>query len=284
MSGRRALAAFFPVRSPALARVRYLELGKVAASHGTSWPAGMATRSQVMINSLSIDSASDRATVVVYPVHELWLYVGGTGKVRRGQFDLQSGHAWDATMADGPHRLALVHRQGRWLIANDFTPYTFGVVRMMRAGGAPGSVWRAEARRIAARTAHPIPVPPGVRATFERFLTLLNEHRYRATDALFLGGHGYRAKMFVRPFAHWHYALRQISGFDPFSEVSVASYPDVPFVVEASGPTYRNGGYDYAGGGMFGPAMWLAHRTPDGRWLIEGAGTGPPTGAGGPSS
>jgi hypothetical protein len=52
-------------------------------------------------------------------------------------------------------------------------------------------------------------------------------------------------------------------------------------VVEASGPSYETGGYNFAGGGMFGPSMWLAHTTPDGRWLIQGNGTGPPTGAGG---
>jgi hypothetical protein len=51
-------------------------------------------------------------------------------------------------------------------------------------------------------------------------------------------------------------------------------------VVEASGPTYENGGYNFAGGGMFGPSMWIARKDGD-AWRIEGGGSGPPIGAGG---
>jgi hypothetical protein len=279
--GRNELRDFFPVGSPALARVRYLEKGKVAASKGAPWPAGMATQSLAVVHSLSVNMKGDRASILVYPIHEFWAYVNAQGKVRAGEFDMQTFDAWNATMWEGPHRLTVVRRAGAWRVADDFTVGgDQEVPRMMRDGGAPRPVWRAEARRIAARTAQRLPVPAGVQATFERFLTLLNEHRYRATDELFVGGHGYRGYMFGRPLGNWHYALKWISGFDPLSQMAVSSYPGIPFVVEASGPTYENGGYDCAGGGMFGPSVWVARKT-SGVWRIEGAGTGPPTGAGG---
>ncbi len=281
--GRQALAGFFPRGSPALARVRYYELGKLAASDGASWPDTMATKSLITLHSLSVDRHGDRATVVVFPIHELWVYVTDAGAVRSGEFDGQTDDAWNTTMVEGPHRLTLVRRHSTWSITDDFTAgIDWGdVAATLKAGGAPPAVRRAEARRIAARSAHTIPVPPGVTATFERFLQLLNEHDYRATDALFMGGHGYRAYMFSKPYASWHYALRLITGFDPLSLIAVSSYPDVPFFVDASGPQFNNGGYDYAGGGMFGPSFWLARRASDGRWLIAPAETGPPVGAGG---
>lgn len=279
--GRKQLAAFFPTGSAALARVRYLELGKLAASKGAPWPAGMVTKSLAVVHSLSVNGKGDSASIVVYPIHEFWAYADAQGKVRTGELNMQTEDAWNATMWEGTHRLTVVRRAGAWKISDDFAVGgEQDVPRMMRDGGAPKPVWRAEARRIAARTAHRIPVPAGVQTTFERFLTLLNEHRYRETDALFVGGHGYRGFMFARPQGNWHYALKWISGFDPLSELAVARYPGIPFVVEASGPTYENGGYNYAGGGMFGPSMWVARKT-DGAWRIEGAGTGPPIGAGG---
>ncbi len=281
--GRQALAGFFRAGSPALARVRYYELGKLAASVGAPWPDSMATNSLITVHSLSVDRRGDRATVVVFPIHELWVYVTGAGAVHSGEFDGQTDDAWNTTMVEGPHRLTLVRRNGTWSIADDFTTgIDWGdVASTLKAGGAPAAVWRAEARRIAARSAHTISVPPGVTDTFERFLELLNEHDYRATDALFMGGRGYRAYMFSKPYASWHYALRLITGFDPLSLIAVSDYPDVPFFVDASGPQFDNGGYDYAGGGMFGPSFWLARRASDGRWLIAPAETGPPVGAGG---
>jgi len=281
--GRQSLAGFFRAGSPALARVRYYELGKLAASDGAPWPDGMATKSLITLHSLSVDRRGDRATVVVFPIHAYWVYVTDAGAVRSGEFDGQTDDAWNTTMWEGPHRLTLVRRNGTWSITDDFTAgIGWGdVAATLKAGGAPAAVWRAEARRIAARSAHTIPVPPGVTATFERFLQLLNEHDYRATDALFMGGHGYRAYMFSKPYASWHYSLRLITGFDPLSLIAVSSYPDVAFFVDASGPTYNNGGYDYAGGGMFGPSYWLARRASDGRWLIAPAATDEPFGAGG---
>jgi len=280
---RQDLAGFFTPQAASLSRVRYLELGKLAASHAALWPAGMLTRSLAVVHSLFVNRAGDRATVVVCPVHDFWAYVDSEARVHTGEFDMQSGDAWNATSSEGPHRLTLLRRAGTWLIGDDFTIGNngFGVAATIKDGGAPKAIWQAVARRIAARTAHPIPVPAGVKATFERFLTLLNEHRYRETDALFIGGHGYGAFMFARPYGHWHYALKWIGAFDPLSEIAVASYPDIPFVVEASGPTYETGGYDFAGGGMFGPSWWIAHRTADGRWLIEGAGTSLPSGVSG---
>jgi hypothetical protein len=279
--GRKQLKAFFPAGSPALARVRYLELGKLAASKGAPWPAGMVTKSLAVVHSLAVSGKGDRASIVVYPIHEYWAYVDAQGDVRTGEFDMQTEDDWNATMWEGPHRLTVVRRAGGWKITDDFTVGVGqDVPRMMRDGGAPKPVWRAEARRIAARTAERIPVPVGVQATFERFLTLLNEHRYRETDALFVGGHGYRGYMFGRPQGTWNYALKWISGFDPLSQIAVSSYPGIPFVVEASGPTYENGGYNFAGGGMFGPSMWIARKDGD-AWRIEGGGSGPPIGAGG---
>ena len=281
VAGRAALAAYFPSGSRALATVRYLDRGKLAAADGALWPDGMQTRSLVEIHSLVVDRAGRRATMVVYPVHELWAYTDDTGGIHTGQFDGQTGDDWNAPMADGPHELTLVRHGAGWLINDDFTVAgEVEVPALLKAGGAPPSLWRAVARRIAARTAYPISVPPGVTATFERFLALLNEHDYVATDALFVGGAGYRAKMFARPYANWHYTLLHISGFDPLSQLAVTVYPDVPFVVDCSGPTYEDGGYDYAGGGMFGPSMWIAHRGRDGRWLIQGYTTDMPVGAG----
>ncbi|NLE22200.1 MAG: hypothetical protein GX624_05410 [Actinobacteria bacterium] len=279
--GRKRLRAFLPAGSPALARVRYLELGKLAASKEAPWPAGMVTKSLAVVHSLSVNEKGDRASIVVYPIHEFWAYVDDQGEVRTGEFDMQTEDAWNATMEEGPHRLTVVRRAGVWKITDDFAVGgEQDVPGMMRDGGAPRQVWRAEARRIAARTAERIPVPAGVQAIFERFLTLLNEHRYHETDALFVGGHGYRGYMFADPQGDWQYALKWIGGFDPLSEIAVASYPDIPFVVEVSGPTYENGGYDYAGGGMLGPSMWIARKS-GGEWRIVGAGTGPPIGAGG---
>src|SRR5665811_604570 len=62
---------------------------------------------------------------------------------------------------------------------------------------------------------------------------------------------------------------------DPSTTRLQLSASDTPFVVDATGPTYEKGGYDYAGGGLFGPSWCLAHRTADGHWLIAGAGTAP---------
>ncbi|HEY5472357.1 MAG TPA: hypothetical protein VIK32_04105, partial [Candidatus Limnocylindrales bacterium] len=241
---REKLVGFFTPQAASIARVRYLELGKLAASHAAPWPAGMLTRSLAVVHSIFVNRAGDRATVVVCPVHEFWAYVDSKARVHTGEFDMQSGDAWNATSSEGPHRLTLVRRAGTWLIGDDFTIGNngFDVATTMKDGGAPKAIWQAVARRIVTRTTHPIPVPAGVKATFERFLTLLNEHRYRETDALFIGGHGYGAFMFARPYGHWHYALKRIGGFDPLSEIAVASYPDIPFVVVATGPTYETGG------------------------------------------
>ena len=103
--GRQALAGFFRAGSPALARVRYYELGKLAASVGAPWPDSMATNSLITVHSLSVDRRGDRATVVVFPIHELWVYVTGAGAVHSGEFDGQTDDAWNTTMVEGPHRL-----------------------------------------------------------------------------------------------------------------------------------------------------------------------------------
>ena len=295
MRARAGLARFFAPGSAALARVRYVALGKLAVSGNAPWPDGMLTSSLAVVHDLQVAPDGRHASVVVYPVHQFWTYVSTGGEVSSGELkgdssatDSQGEALWDAAPPDSPHRLTLARRGPAWFVADDFMTGDSAIARagtpaLMKAGGAPRSVWQAETRRIAARTKDTIAVPEGVRATFERFLTLLNEHRYAETNALFVGGRGYRASWFAKPYGTWHYALTWIGGFDPLSTIAVSSAPDVPFVVAATGPTYRQGGYDFAGGGLFGPSTWMAHRQPDGRWLIEGVSTDIPAGLGAPS-
>ena len=289
---RAGLARFFAPGSAALARVRYVALGKLAVSGNARWPDGMLTSSLAVVHDLRVAPDGRHASVVVHPVHQFWVCARPGGEVASGEFngagavtDPPADDPWDAAPADSPHRLTLARRDGAWLITDDLmtgdsATVLAGVPALLKAGGAPGAVWRAEALRIAARTKDTIPVPAGVRATFERFLTLLNEHRYVETNALFVGGRGYRASWFAKSYGTWHYALTWIGGFDPLSTIAVSSAPDVPFVVAATGPTYRQGGYDFAGGGLFGPSTWMAHRQPDGRWLIKGVSTDIPAGLG----
>jgi len=290
---RAGLARFFAPGSAALARVRFIALGKLAVAGHAPWPDGMLTSSLAVVHDLQVAADGRHVTVVVYPVRQFWTYVSARGQVRTGEFtgagavtDPPADDPWDAAPSDSPHRLTLARRGASWIVADDFMTGDSAIARagtpaLMKAGGAPEAVWQAETRRIAARTKNAIPVPGGVRSTFERFLTLLNEHRYEKTDALFVGGRGYRASWFSRPHGDWRYTLTRIGGFDPLSSIALASAPDVPFVAAVNGPAYDKGGYDFAGGGMLGYSLWNAHREADGRWLIQGAGNGIPPGLGG---
>lgn len=170
-AARVALARFFIPHATALTRVRYVALGKLATSDHAAWPEGMQTAALPTVHAITVNRARDRATVIVYPLHNYWAYADRTN-VRCGQFDGQTVDAWNATMADGPHRLTLVRRAGTWLISDDFSVGgELDVAEMMKAGGAPMALWQAEARRIAARTKKRIPVPAGSRPPSSVFLS-----------------------------------------------------------------------------------------------------------------
>ena len=93
-----------------------------------------------------------RATVVIYPVCELWAYTDDMGGIHTGRFDGQALDDWNAPMVDGPHRLRLVRRGTTWLLCDDFTDGGDGdVPTLLKASGASPTLWHSVARRIAAR-------------------------------------------------------------------------------------------------------------------------------------
>lgn len=273
------LARFFLPHSNTESLVLYEVRGKIANTHGAPWPAGMQCACAVVIHSAIFNRAQTRATLVVWPVDEFYVYTDADGHVQAGQF-IPSGQPWNQNEPDAPHRLTLMRKSGSWLISDDFTlgNDVGAAVDLLRAGGAPKAVWRAEQRRIANELREPRPVPAGAAATFRRFITLLNEHRYTQTRALFADGAGYPARYFDHPYGSWHYSVKSISGFDPISQVALCASPGIAFIADVSSSSNP---YSGPGGGNLGPTYWFAQRNPDGHWLLSPGGTDDPWGAGG---
>jgi hypothetical protein len=273
VAARRNLQDFFPPGSPALARARWLAKGRLPRDPDKVLPEDFSFSALAMIHDLRLSADRRHAVVVVDPIRGFWLY-SEDGRLVKGSWS-QFDEGWEYLESDAPHRLVLVRRSDGWKIVDDFTlgDYANDVASRLRHGGAPRAVYRGEAARVRRAVQRPVPIPAGAVAAFQRFIDLLNAHEYRATDAVFEGGNGYRAFMFSDPWGDGRYELRKVTGFARLSRAAVSSAPDVPVVLDIAGD---GAGYNYAGGGMLGYSTWHAHRTESGEWLIAGDGTDMP--------
>ena len=272
-AAREDLARFFAPGSDRLDRARWFAAGRVPAAKDRALPPDFTLATLAGIHDVRLSEDGRHAVVVVEPIRGFWVYTdyGSVVKGSLSQFD----EDWDYLATDAPHRLTLVRRGGGWVVADDFSLgwSANDVPSRLRRGGAPRDVCLEEAARVRAAVKRPVHLPAGAVAAFRRFIDLLNAHRYRATDAVFESGRGYRAFMFSDPWGDGRYVLRGVRGFSALSATAAGAAPDVPVVLDIGGD---GAGFNYAGGGMLGYTTWHAHRTESGDWLIAGDGTDMP--------